>query len=136
MTSMAKSKQSGVSLVGLIFILAILGCTILGCIGVLALKVVPTVTEFMSVKRAIALAKQSGNSIPEIRQSFDKQADTSYIESVTGKDLDIVKTGDGFDVGISYEKKIPLVGPASLAIDYEYSTSPTRTPQRAGTQQQ
>jgi len=131
MTSMAKSKQSGVSLVGLIFILAILGC-----IGVLALKVVPTVTEFMSVKRAIALAKQSGNSIPEIRQSFDKQADTSYIESVTGKDLDIVKTGDGFDVGISYEKKIPLVGPASLAIDYEYSTSPTRTPQRAGTQQQ
>ena len=131
MTKMAKSKQSGVSLVGLIFILAILGC-----IGVLALKFVPTITEFMSVKRAIGIAKQNGNSIPEIRQSFDKQADTSYIEAVNGKDLDIVKTGDGFDVGISYERKIPLVGPASLVIDYEYSTSPTRAPQRGGNPQQ
>lgn len=131
MVSMAKTKQSGVSLVGLIFILAILGF-----IGVLALKIVPTVTEFMGVKRAITLAKQNGTSIPEIRQSFDKQADTSYIESVAGKDLDIVKTTEGFDVGISYEKKIPLVGPASLVIDYEFSTSPTRAPQKGGTQQQ
>ena len=120
-----RKRQSGVSLVGLIFILAILGA-----VGVLALKIVPTVTEFMAVKKAITMAKANANTIPEIRQSFDRQADTSYIESVAGKDLDIVKTAEGFDIGVTYEKKIPLVGPASLALDYEFSTSPTRTPKK------
>ncbi len=123
----AAVKQRGVSLVGLIFILAILGG-----IGVIALKVVPTVTEFMSVKKAIAKAKTEGNSAPEIRASFDKQADVAYIASVTGKDLDIQKSGDGFEVGVAYERKIPLVGPASLVIDYEYSTSPNLTPKKSG----
>ncbi|MBV8635151.1 MAG: DUF4845 domain-containing protein [Burkholderiaceae bacterium] len=115
----ATSKQRGVSLVGLIFILAILGA-----IGVLALKVVPTVTEFMAVKKAIGIAKTAGSTIPEIRVSFDKQADVAYITSVQGKDLDIQKTADGFEVAVSYEKKIPLFGPANLEIDYEASTAP------------
>jgi hypothetical protein len=116
------AKQRGVSLVGLIFILAILGV-----IAVLALKVVPTVTEFMAVKKAIGIAKTSGNSPVEIRQSFDRQADVAYITSVQGKDLDVRKTGDGYDIAVSYEKKIPLFGPASLEIDYDASTSPTFT---------
>ena len=79
------------------------------------LKVVPTVTEFMSVKKAITMAKANGNTIPEIRQSFDRQADTSYIESVAGKDLDIVKTADGFDVGVTYEKENPAGRPGQPA---------------------
>jgi len=120
-------KQRGVSLIGLIFILAILGL-----VGVIALKVVPTVTEFMSVKKAITLAKSNGNSAPEIRLSFDKQADVAYVTSVAGKDLDIEKTADGFEVGVSYEKKIPLFGPANLEIDYEFSTSPTLVPKKSG----
>ncbi|HEX7644646.1 MAG TPA: DUF4845 domain-containing protein [Burkholderiaceae bacterium] len=115
-------KQRGVSLVGLIFILIVLGM-----IGVIALKVVPTVTEFMAVKKAIGIAKNAGTTIPEIRLSFDKQADVAYITSVQGKDLDIRKTADGFEIAVSYEKKIPLVGPANLEIDYEASTSPTMT---------
>lgn len=127
MLSATRIKQAGVSLVGLIFILAILGV-----VGVIALKVVPTITEFMSVKKAISLAKTSGNTVPEIRQSFDKQADVAYITSVTGKDLDVQKTADGYDVGVSYEKKIPLFGPANLEIDYEFSTSPTFTPKKSG----
>lgn len=121
MEARARNRQRGITLVGLIFILAILAM-----IGVVALKVVPTVTEFMTVKKAIFAAKAAGSSIPEIRGSFDKQADTGYVDSITGKDLDIVKTADGFDVSFAYEKKIPLVGPVSLVIDYEGSTSPTK----------
>ncbi|MBV8666835.1 MAG: DUF4845 domain-containing protein [Burkholderiaceae bacterium] len=122
-----KAGQRGVSLTGLIFILAILGV-----LGVLALKIVPTVTEFMAIKKAIVIAKNAGSSVPEIRQSFDKQADTSYIDSIAGKDLDIQKTADGFEISFSYEKKIPLFGPASLALDYEGSTSDKVQPKAAG----
>ena len=120
------NRQRGVSLVGTIVVLAILGM-----IGVLALKIVPTVTEYMTIKKAIVKAKADGNSIPDMRLSFDKQADTGYVDAITGKDLDIVKTADGFEISFAYEKKIPLVGPASLVIDYEGSTAPGKIGKRA-----
>ena len=125
MESRVRNGQRGISLVGLIFILAILGL-----LGVVALKVVPTVTEFMTIKKAIVTAKAAGSSIPEIRNSFDKQADTGYVDSIAGKDLNIVKTDNGFEVSFAYEKKIPLTGPVSLVIDYEGSTSTTKLPKQ------
>jgi hypothetical protein len=113
------NKERGISLVGTIFVLVILGL-----LGVVGLKVVPTVTEYMTIKKAIVVAKSAGNSIPEIRNSFDKQADVGYVDSIAGKDLDIEKTPDGFEISFAYEKKIALFGPVSLAIDYEGSTAP------------
>jgi hypothetical protein len=118
-------RQQGVSLTGLIFILAILGM-----IAVLGMKIGPTVVEYMSVKKAIAGAKGAGTTPAEVRTSFDKQAEVSYIESINGKDLDIIKNGDVLDVSFAYQKKIPLVGPASLLIDYEGSTAPNALPKK------
>jgi hypothetical protein len=110
-------RQQGLSLVGFIFVIAVVAL-----IAVLGMKVVPTVVEYMGVKKAIKVAKTAGSTPAEIRASFDKQADTGYIESVSGKDLQITKTDEGFDVGVAYEKRIALVGPASLVIDYVAGT--------------
>lgn len=117
----APKKQTGVSLVGLIFVLGVLGL-----IAVLAMKIVPTVTEFMAVKKAMNGARSAGGTIAEIRTAFDRQADVGYIESVSSKDLLIVPKPDGADVSIAYQKKIPLFGPASLVIDYEATTIPAK----------
>lgn len=111
-------KQRGITLIGLIFVLAILGA-----IGVLGLKVVPTVVEYASVKKAVASARNSGTTIPEIRAAFDRQADVGYIDSITSKDLDIYKDGDEIQIDFAYSKKIPLFGPASLLLEYAGSTS-------------
>jgi hypothetical protein len=116
----SKIGQQGISITGLIFVLAILGF-----IGILGLKVVPTVTEYMAIKKAITNAKVAGGSLNEVRNAFDRNAGVSYIDSITGKDLEIVKNGDSFDVSFAYQKVIPLVGPTSLLIDYEGSTAPT-----------
>jgi len=110
-------RQQGLSLVGFIFVIAIVAL-----LAVLGMKVVPTVVEYVGVKKAITAAKNAGSTPAEIRTSFDKQADTGYIESVTGKDLQITKTDEGFDVGVAYEKRIALIGPASLVIDYVAGT--------------
>lgn len=125
MTPARSTHQRGITLVGLIFILAILGV-----IGVIGLKVVPTAIEFMSVKKAIAAAKAGGTTPAEIRASFDKQATTGYIDSVNGKDLEIVKDGDSMEVSIAYQKKIPLFGPASLLMDYAATTA-SSSPKKA-----
>jgi type II secretory pathway pseudopilin PulG len=117
--SQARHHQRGLTLVGLIFLLAIVGM-----IAVLAMKVTPTVTEYFSIKRAIGSVKAAGGSVPEMRAAFDRQAEVGYIDAINGKDLNIVKNGDNAEISFAYQKTIPLVGPVSLLIDYAGSTDP------------
>lgn len=113
-----KNNQNGLTLVGLIFVLATIAVA-----AIVAAKVFPTVSEFRAIKSAIVSARESGNSVKEIQSAFDRQANISYIESVTGKDLEIVQSQNGFDVSVAYPKKVNLVGPVSLLIEYETSTA-------------
>ncbi len=83
-----KCRQQGISLVGLIVILAILGA-----LAVLAMQVVPTVTEYMAINKAVNKAKADGSTPAAIRNSFDKQADVAYITSIGGKDLEVYNGG-------------------------------------------
>ena len=116
--SFKTKSQRGVSILGLLITLAILGA-----LAVLGMKIVPSITEYSSIKKAVELAKASGSTVREIQISFDKQADTSYITSIAGKDLEITRNGDQMEVAFAYQKKIPLVGPASLVIDYAGTTA-------------
>lgn len=115
--SVAGCKQHGLSLVGFMFVIAIVAL-----LAVLGIRVGPSVIEYSAIKKAIVKAKDTGTTVGEIRASFDKQASAGYIDSVSGKDLDIQKGESGFDVSVEYQKKIELVGPASLVIDYVAST--------------
>ncbi len=112
------NQQQGISFIGLIFMLVIVGM-----VAMLGIKISPTVIEFMSIKKAILTAKQSGTTVREIQTAFDKQAEIGYFDAIAGKDLSIVKNGDGMDVSFAYSKKIPLVGPASLLLEYEGTTA-------------
>jgi len=114
----SKKKQAGFSVTSLILILLV-GFFI----AVLLLRVVPSVTEYMAVKKAIVSAKSAGNTPQEIRAAFDRQAEVGYIQSISSKDLDISKDND---VSFSYQKVIHLAGPASLVLDYEGSTARNR----------
>lgn len=117
MGSRSKLKQRGISLVGFVFLLGI-GAVV----GVLALKTVPIVVEYFSIKKAIVQAKQAGGDPIEIRRAFDRQAEVGYITSLKGRDLQILPNEGGYEVSFSYEKVIPLVGPASLLLEYQGST--------------
>ena len=114
----SKKKQAGVTVTGLILLLLV-GFFI----AVLLLRVVPSVTEYMAVKKAIFSAKSAGNTPQEIRAAFDRQAEVGYIQSISSKDLDISKENE---VSFSYQKVIHLAGPASLVLDYEGSTARNR----------
>lgn len=118
LSSRVRRNQQGLSLTGLIVLLAIVGF-----IAVMAMKVVPTFTEYMSIKKAIASIKAEGGPIPEMRAAFNRQAEVGYIDAIDGKDLTIVKNGDDAEISFAYQKVIPLVGPVSLLIDYAGSTT-------------
>lgn len=109
--------QAGLSLAGFMFVIVIIGL-----VAVLAMKVVPTIVEYHAVKNAVATASRA-ESPAAIKESFEKQRSTAYIDSVNASDLEIVKTANGFEVSVAYERRIPLVGPASLVLDYQASSS-------------
>jgi type II secretory pathway pseudopilin PulG len=124
------SKQAGISLVGLICALAVLGF-----LGILALKIVPTYTEYRAVQNAITAAKATGGGVREIQNAFDANATVNYISSISGKDLIIGKENGETEISFAYEKKIPLVGPASLLLEYAGTTAKNGAPPPAKTDQ-
>lgn len=111
-------RQRGLGLVGLILVAAIIVI-----FGLVALKVFPTALEYVAVKRAVTRAAASANSAAEAQAAFDRAAAVDDITSITSKDLIITKQAQGgVIVAFKYEKRIPLVGPASLVLDYEGSS--------------
>jgi hypothetical protein len=118
MKARSKIRQDGVSLSGLIMVLAVIGV-----IAVLGMKILPTVTEFLAIKKAVNHAK-GGTSPADIRRTFNNTATIENIESITAKDLVVVKSENGYDVHFSYERRIPLFGPAILLLAYQGTTAP------------
>ena len=90
---------------------------VVGISGVIAAQVFPTFLEYQSVVKAVNLA-QAGNSVPEIRATFDKSASIDNISSVTGKELEVTKEGDKVVVSFAYQREIHLAGPAWLTLKY------------------
>jgi beta-lactam-binding protein with PASTA domain len=111
-----KSQQAGISFIGLLFVVGILACA-----GVLAAQVFPTVVEYQAILKAVQKAS-AGNTVPEVRQIYEKASEIDDIKSVTPKDLDISKQGDKVVVKFAYNKEIHMAGPAFLLIKYAGSS--------------
>jgi len=110
--------QRGVTLIGLIFSIAVLAGVV-----VLAMKVVPLFVEFESIKKAMILARDESTTPAQVRGLFDKQIQAGYITAVKGADLEVINQNGELIVSVAYDKKIPLIGPASLLFEFNNSTA-------------
>lgn len=115
--SAARSRQRGLSFFGLVFI------------GVLAVAVfaiggqsIPIFLEYQAILKAAKKAARDGNTVPEIRASFDRAGAIDDIASVQGKDLEITKVGEKVVVSFKYAREIPLAGPAYLVYRFNGKT--------------
>ena len=110
------SSQSGITMIGLLF-----WAILIGIVALVGLKVLPTVNEYFTIKRAIEKVADSGmTTVPDIRAAFDRQRDIEYsIVSITGKDLDITKVNDQVVIHFAYNKEIELLSPVFLLLKYE-----------------
>jgi hypothetical protein len=112
MTVQYKSRQRGITFLGLIIVGALLAMA-----GVVAAQAFPTVLELFAVQKAVDKAAE-GQSVADVRSLFDKQATIDNIKSISGKDIDVGKEGDKVVVSFSYEREIHLAGPAFLTLKY------------------
>ena len=119
MRHQAPSKQAGVSLTGLILVLAVIGV-----IAVFALKLLPTWFEYSAIKEAIQRAKEAGGTPREMQVAFEKNAGINDVTTIGARDLVITRDSGEPQISFAYEKRVPLVGNVSLIIDYAGTTDP------------
>lgn len=116
------ARQRGIGLLGLLVLAALLVIA-----AVVGMQVVPTVTEYMSIKRAAKRAVESADTVAQVQSAFDRYAAIDDIKSLTGRDLEIEPDRSGksgkFIASFRYERRIELFGPASLLLDYRGSTA-------------
>lgn len=107
--------QRGITLLGLL-----MWAIIIGMLALVALRVLPTVNEYLTIQRAVNRVADEGlSTVPEIRAAFERQKEIEYsITSIGGQDLKITKEDDKVVIRFAYEKEIELASPVYLLIKY------------------
>ena len=112
MTFRHKSKQRGISFLGLVVMASLLAMA-----GVIAVQVLPTLIEYYAISKAVDQAKR-GETVAEARGIFDRVAAIDDIKSISGKNIMVTKEGDKVVVSFEYQREIHLTGPAYLTLKY------------------
>jgi uncharacterized membrane protein YhiD involved in acid resistance len=110
-------RQRGLSIVGLIFIGGIV--VVLLLIGA---RLIPPLTEYIAIERAVQKIKNEANTVPEIRSAFDRHAVIDDIKSISSRDLDITKDNDRVVISYAYSYQIQLLDNVRLVIDFAGTT--------------
>ena len=109
-------KQSGVSLVGLIVTLCVLGF-----IAVMAAKLMPAYIEYFAVKKIFSSMEQAGDlkgTVRDIRKSYETRNAIEDVKSVKGEDLEVTKEGGETVVSVAWSVKVPMGNNISACIDF------------------
>ena len=109
-------RPRGMSMIGLMA-----WAIIVGFIGYIAVRVFPTVNEYLTIQRAVnRVAAESPTTVGEVRKAFDRQKEIEYsISSISGKDLEVTKENDKLVIRFAYDKEIPIVEPVYLLLKYK-----------------
>ncbi len=95
----------------------------LGLAGLLLLRAGPSVLEYWAIRKAVDAAAAVSDTPAELREHYDRVASVGFVDALQGKELQISGRGKEMQVSFSYQKKIPLFGPASLLIEYKANTA-------------
>ena len=123
LSSATAKQQRGASMIGMAFIIGIILLAL-----VVAMKVVPAFTEFMSIKNILTNMSQggalNGQSRSEIVSTFDKRASIDDVHSVKGQDLNISTSEAGATVvSVDYQVVRPVMGNVSALIEFSASSN-------------
>ncbi|MDR1853656.1 MAG: DUF4845 domain-containing protein [Azoarcus sp.] len=116
-----KSRQSGLSLIGAILVIVLLGIFLL-----IGFKTVGPYKEYYSLQRILKVVADEGDNgtlEDEMRRSYERRAVVDGIdESVPMSALKFRKQGGKTVIEVAYERKVPLVANISLLFDFRASS--------------
>jgi len=112
-------QQKGMTAIGMLLI-----AIVVAFMGLITIKVVPTILEYESILKAVRKAGGEATSVIDAQNIYGKAAEIDQIiSSVQAKDLDIQPDGNGhYTVSFAYNKEIPLFANAYILIKYSGSS--------------
>jgi hypothetical protein len=121
---MMKRTQGGMTLIGFIIVLAVIGFA-----AYIGMKLVPMYSEFYAVKSALkGLKAEPGiaNQAPaKIQDLFFRRLYISYSENVKPTNVTLERADGGWVMSVDYEVRKPLIG--NLDVVGKFSTSESLT---------
>ena len=121
-----KSKQSGITLIGFLIVLMVVGF-----FGYMALKILPSYSEFMGVSKSmnqIATEGTAGKSLDDIRRALMFKMNFQYVDDATIKPKDItIKRDPGgvTSLNVVYDKQIPFMYNIDFLLHFQKSVTLT-----------
>jgi hypothetical protein len=113
--------QQGVTFVGFILIAA--GIVF---IAIAAMKLVPAYVHNQQIAQIFKSIAQDSEmrtaSLHDIKESYTKRASINYITDITAEDIDIDKSNGQLILSANYSVKIPIVGNATLLLEFNPSS--------------
>lgn len=112
MTPQSSLVQRGFGLFAVFFWIVLFGV-----IFMMGMRLTPIFTEYYAVKSSLTRAKNAGSEA-NVRQAFDTAMTSSYGAIFTSQDLVFQNQNGQNTVGFAYERKLSLLGPASLLFEF------------------
>ena len=113
-----KSRQSGITLVGFIIVLVVLGF-----FAFMAMKLVPSYIEYMGVVKAMnQMATEGGNDdIEQARRQLAFKMSFQYVDDSTikPKDVTVIRQNNLPTLRVAYDKRIPFLYNIDFLLHFE-----------------
>ncbi|MCC7549438.1 MAG: DUF4845 domain-containing protein [Burkholderiales bacterium] len=108
-------KQQGLTITGFLIVSAVLVF-----VAIMGFRLAPSYIEYFTIKRVVNdIAMESrGGSVRDVISAFNKRAQIDDIRSLRGNDLEVTKTGEGFEIRAEYSVLVPLFANVSAQIDF------------------
>lgn len=118
---MITKQQRGMTTIGLLLVLAVLGAIVFGVI-----QLVPVYLENMKVVQLMNQTKEQldgqNPSVKDIRDALYKRAEIEDLRDIdTRKDILVKPKSGGYTVEIAYERRKPYIANISLLAEFSHS---------------
>lgn len=114
-----KGKQKGMTMIGWMLSLAILGFFVL-----FGLRLTPLYLDYFSLRDMIdeisEEASSTGMTQGQIWRALEKRLDVNYIDYITQEHLKLKRHGKKTDIALKYEAKRPFFGNIHLVVDFSH----------------
>jgi anaerobic selenocysteine-containing dehydrogenase len=115
--SVTRRHQRGMTFIGLLCILALLGL-----IGYAGLRLVPLYLNYMKVARSMDATASELKDNPDpgsVRRSLEKHWQIEDISGVEAKEVEIVKNEGGISLHLAYDDAAPYIDNVSLSVHFD-----------------
>lgn len=115
-TIQSPQRQRGATMLGMLFMTAIIGLALYSVI-----RLWPLYFEYYSVARSMeAVAKEGGNSdVPQLRNALQRRWAIEDIKTLDVRDIEIKKTNTGMQLHASYEGRVSFVANIYWVIEFD-----------------